>query len=179
MLPASFYFHLKLLSFWSLFYLSLLLDVYYQCTGEHWPFLNNGEMGPIQYLQQIGGILSLDNDKNETLWYVRGKTLNGENRGEIYRSNNQPIASSEFDLSNKSTWQQPHGSQSNTCTQYNNNFLNGRSGDGSSSSKYNSSERNNNGYINHNTNNINGNYASRNNMQLVSDTFYSVFFFVL
>lgn len=133
-----------------------------------------------EYLHGIDGILSFDDDKKEKLWYVRGKTLNGENRGKIYRSNNQPIASSEFDLSNKSAWQQqPHGSsQSNTCTQYNNSIGRG--------SKYNNSrERNNNGYINRNTNanttrnnnNYTGNYASRNNMQLVNDTISTVFFF--
>lgn len=150
--------------------------MFQECTGEYWPFLHNTGLDANQYLQQIDGILSISNENNEKLWYVRGKTLNGENRGKIYRSNNQP----EFDLSTQSAWQRPHGGQSNTCTQYNNNFGNGRS------SKYNSGERNNNCYVNHNINantdhNNNRNYAPRNNMQLVNDTKWTrstVFFYV-
>lgn len=158
-----------------LFYQLSLLDVFHQCTGEQWPFSGNVEMSPIQYLQQIDGILSIDNEKKEKLWYVRGKTLTGENRGKIYRSNNQPIvASSKFDLSNQSTWQQPHASQRSTCNQYNsgnsNNFGNGRN------TKYNNGERNNNGYTNHNTNTNANNYAPRHNIQLV---FFCVSFFTL
>lgn len=151
--------------------------MFHQCAGYPLPFVGGNETALIRYLRQIDGIMEIGNDKNETLWYVRGKTLNGENRGKIYRSNNQP----EFDLSTQSAWQRPHGGQSNTCTQYNNNFGNGRS------SKYNSGERNNNCYVNHNINantdhNNNRNYAPRNNMQLVNDTKWTrstVFFYVL
>lgn len=102
-------------------------------------------------MEQIDGILSIVNEKNEPVWYVRGKTFNGEKRGQIYRPNNQP--KSDFDLSTN-----PHGNAPNTCTQYNNNnFRNARH------TNNNNNKRNNNGY----NGDINGNYDPRNGKQLV------------
>lgn len=133
--------------------------MFHNITGEHWPYLIYNGLTPSQYLQQIDGILSYDNEMNETLWYVRGKVL-GENRGKIHRSKNQSISAS----SNQSTWQQPHGSRSNTCNQYNN----GNTNNFGRTTKHNTNtDHNNNGYTVHNANYINGNYASRNSKQLV------------
>lgn len=143
----------------------IFVDVYYDCVGENWHLLNRGEGHAIQYLDQINGILSIRNEKNELLWYVRGKTLNGEKRGQIYRPNYQP-KSSDFDLSTN-----PHGNAPNTCTPYNdydennnNNFRNART---SNYNNYNNNmrkvDRNNNGY----NGDINGNYGPRNGKQLV------------
>lgn len=85
----------------------------------------------MQYLQQIEGVLCIKNEKNELLWYVRGKSVHGDNRGQIYRPNHQP--KTNFDLSTNS-----HGNRSNTCIQ-NNNKNNG----------------------NHNKNNHNGNNKAK------------------
>lgn len=85
----------------------------------------------MQYLQQIEGVLCIKNGKNELLWYVRGKSVHGDNRGQIYRPNHQP--KTNFDLSTNS-----HGDRSNTCIQ-NNNKNNG----------------------NHNKNNHNGNSKAK------------------
>lgn len=139
----------------------------YECSGECWPGPNKGESHAIRYLEQIDGVLSIVNEKNEQLWYVRGKTLNNGMCGQIYRANNQP--KSDFDLSSN-----PHGNIPDTCIQTNgnsntanpntnmnnNNFRLARN----SKSKV---ERNHNGY-----NGINGNYEPRNAVnQLVEREF--------
>lgn len=115
----------------------------------------------MRYLNQIEGILSIVNEKNETVWYVRGKTLNGEKRGQIFRAKNPRT---DFDLSSN-----PHGNARNTCTQYNgsgkgnannNNFRNARYVPSS-----NNDDNNTNGKVNRNPNafdvDINGNYDPR------------------
>lgn len=80
------------------------LDVFYECVGENWPLNGKGEEHAIRYLEKIEGVLSILDEKNELLWYVRGKTLpNGEKRGQIYRASH------------------PHGNAHNTCTRNNNN----------------------------------------------------------
>lgn len=141
---------------------SLFLDVFHQCTGEAWPLINKGESHAIRYLEQIDGVLSIVSEKNELLWYVRGKTLNSENRGQIYRANN-PAKSSSYDLSTN-----PHGNIPNTCIQHdnnsnsNNNYF--RGGERSNKTKV---DRNNNGY-----NDVNGNYEPQNGMQLVEIRFF-------
>lgn len=125
--------------------------------------LKRGAEDAVRYLDQIDGVLSIVNEKNETLWYVRGKTLNGEKRGQIYRANNQP--KSDFDLSTN-----PHGNAANTCNQYNNNFRNARytnsnggGGNGNNNNNKRKTDRNNNGH----NGDINGNYDPRNGKQLV------------
>lgn len=144
----------------SLLKFNFFLDVYYECVGENWPLLSRGEEHVIRYLEQIDGILSIVNEKNEPVWYVRGKTFNGEKRGQIYRPNNQP--KSDFDLSTN-----PHGNAPNTCIQYNNNnnnnnFRNARH-TASNMNNNNNNKRNNNGY----NGDINRNYDPRNGKQLV------------
>lgn len=114
----------------------------------------------MRYLDQIEGILSIVNEKNETVWYVRGKTLNSEKRGQIYRAKNQ--AKTDFALSTN-----PHGNARNTCTQYNgtgdtnnNNFRDARH-----TYTRNNNNNNNNAKVNRNSSafdvDINGNYDPR------------------
>lgn len=92
---------------------SLIADRFYQIAGESWPFYNQGESQAKRYLEQMDGILSIVNENNDLLWYVRGKSLNGGNHGRIYRASNQ--TKSDFNLSTS-----PHGNAPNTC---NNNNL--------------------------------------------------------
>lgn len=137
------------------------LGVYCKCSGEIWPLFVNGESHAVRYLKQIEGILSIENEKNELVWYVRGKTLNGQNRGEIYRANNQP--KTDFDLSTS-----PHGNRIDTCipnNNNNNNFHNNRNNYNSNKNNNNKAkvDRNNNAH-----NGFNGNYNHpRNGTQLV------------
>ncbi|XP_055324980.1 hybrid signal transduction histidine kinase E-like [Sitodiplosis mosellana] len=143
--------------------LQQISNIYYECVGERWSLLKGGEEHAIRYLDQIEGILSIVNEKHETVWYVRGKTFHGEKCGQIYRANSQ--TKSDFDLSTN-----PHGNGRNTCNQYsnnnngnNNNFRNARYTTTKNSS--NNNNNNNKGKVDRKNNvyngDINGNYDSR------------------
>lgn len=131
-----------------------LLDVFYECTGENWP-LKGSQEHAISYLEQIEGVLWIVNEKNELLWYVRGKTLqNGENRGQIYRAANA------------------HGNLPNTCSRNNNNNDNHCRNARNNNTNWskNKVDRNN----NRRHADINGNYDPRNGKLLVDmDLFVS------
>lgn len=85
---------------------------------------------------------------------MRGKTLNGEKHGQIYRAQYQP--KTDFDLSTN-----PHGNARNTCiqsTNTNNNNNNIRNASNNNNNK--------NRFDRHNVD-INGNNEQRNTKQLV------------
>lgn len=145
--------------------------MYRECTGDQWPFLNNGDSHAFHHLQQIDGVLSIINDKNELLWYVRGKTLNSENHGQIFRTNIQQKSTNFGSKAN------PHGNTSNMCFQYTNGNDNDTNNNHNNNSRYGRSnkmkfDRNNNNSNNNSKNNnnymdINGNHEPHNGMQLV------------
>lgn len=71
-------------------------EKYSECAGEDWP-LATCEKSMIQYLQSIPCLNAIVDDEGDLIWYIRGKTLNEQTRGQICRP--RPIKKSPSDRS--------------------------------------------------------------------------------
>lgn len=60
-------------------------EKYSECVGEAWPLARN-ERKMIEYLQSISCLNAFQSEQGELIWYIRGKTLNEQTRGQICRA---------------------------------------------------------------------------------------------
>lgn len=58
---------------------------YFECVGEALPLARN-EKKMIEYLKSIHCLNAFYNERDELIWYIRGKNLKEKTRGEICRS---------------------------------------------------------------------------------------------